>query len=122
MKKDTYNEALAKAVEFVKGKNWKSIWPLGKCLNVSYYDDDMAICVEEFPYSVQREPQLDDLYHVWDTNVDSSTGHLRRLVRFEATDNDLIDSNGSYWSNYKPTGFRWDVATASIVKIEDEND
>jgi hypothetical protein len=121
MKKDTYDEAMEKATEFAKGKNWKSIWPLNKCINVSYYDDNKAMCVDEFPYSVKRETQADEIYHVWNNDREKQYGLLRRFREFNG-DGTFVSSDKVYWKNCKPTGFRWDVATESIIKIEDDND
>ena len=94
--------------------------------NVVRIDDDKGVFKvsiggldeKRFPYAVPREPQPDDLYHVWDNESEKAHGYLRRFKRIKKT-GAFVDSHGMYWNNNKPTGYRWDTETESIQPIED---
>jgi hypothetical protein len=56
---------------------------------------------------------------VWDdADSEKEDGILRRLSEINE-DGTFTDSDEIYWENYRPTGYRWDTETQSIVPIED---
>ena len=117
---DTRDEALDKLANrlmdlWTTGHTIEPMCDNGKRLKFKY--ENGGICgFERFPYAAPREPQPDDIYHVWDNEREVEEGKMRRLRRFDIN-GVFVGTDKHTWNFNKPTGYRWDTENQKIVPI-----
>jgi hypothetical protein len=69
-----------------------------------------------FPYAAPREPQKGDLMQFKNEGCDAHVFQLRAVFK-----DSMLSKPGFYYDikHCKPTGYRWDTETGTIVKIEE---
>jgi hypothetical protein len=119
MRKDTYDEAREKAFAWLKEKKGHNLFnsEARECWEV-FWNVGSELHRQNFNYHTPREPQVDDLHTAWDR--DELNPVFRRFAGF-SDDGRFLDNAGAVWNHHKPTGFRWDSETQTIVPIEEDN-